>query len=104
LNEDKERESSHSFYICHNEERERVRSFVYEALMRLACREDVDSIVLNTHSNGAVVAFDVLRYLPQEVTTKIKAFVTAGSPLRKYVDLVHWACQCETGEKIRRTI
>jgi hypothetical protein len=77
-------------YVCHNEERERVRSFVYEALMRLACREDVDSIVLNTHSSGTVVAFDVLRYLPQKVTTKIKAFVTAGSPLRKYIDLFHW--------------
>ncbi len=82
-------------YICHNEERERVRSFVYGALMRLACREDVDSIVLNTHSNGTVVAFDVLRYLPQEVTTKIKAFVTAGSPLRKYVDLFHWGNQIQ---------
>ncbi|HKV01823.1 MAG TPA: hypothetical protein VJQ26_06850, partial [Ktedonobacteraceae bacterium] len=36
-------------YVCHNEERERVRSFVHEALMRLAYREDVDNIVLNTH-------------------------------------------------------
>ena len=82
-------------YVCHNEERERVRSFVYEELMRLACREDVDSIVLNTHSSGTVIAFDVLRYLPQEVTTKIRAFVTAGSPLRKYVDLFHWGNQIQ---------
>jgi pimeloyl-ACP methyl ester carboxylesterase len=83
-------------YVCHNEERERVRSFVYEALMRLALREDVDSIVLNTHSNGTVVAFDVLRHLPEEVTSKIKAFVTAGSPLRKYVDLFHWGNQVQS--------
>ena len=82
-------------YICHNEERERVRSFVYEALMRLAYREDVDNIVLNTHSNGTVVAFDVLRHLPEEVTRKIKAYVTAGSPLRKYVDLFHWGNQVQ---------
>jgi hypothetical protein len=83
-------------YVCHNEERERVRSFVYEALMRLACREDVDSIVLNTHSNGTVVAFDVIRHLPEEAIRKIKAFVTAGSPLRKYVDLFHWGRQIQT--------
>ena len=83
-------------YICHNEERERVRSFVYEALMRLAYREDVDNIILNTHSNGTVIAFDVLRHLPEEVTNKIKAFVTAGSPLRKFVDLFNWGSKIQT--------
>lgn len=83
-------------YVCHNEERERVRSFVDEALRRLAYREDVDKIVLNTHSNGTVVAFDVVRRLPEEVTRKIKVFVTAGSPLRKYVDLFHWGTEIQT--------
>lgn len=83
-------------YICHNEERERVRSFVYEALLRLACRDDVGNILLNTHSNGTVVAFDVLRNLPQTVTNKIKTFVTAGSPLRKYVDLFNWGHKIES--------
>lgn len=77
-------------YVCFNEERERVRSFVYEALMRLAYRDDVENIVFNTHSNGTVLAFDVLRNLPQQVAKKIKIFVTAGSPLRKYADLFHW--------------
>ncbi|HEY1354607.1 MAG TPA: hypothetical protein VGF67_33775 [Ktedonobacteraceae bacterium] len=82
-------------YVCYNEERERVRSFVREALMRLACRSDVQSLVLNTHSNGSVIAFDVLRHLPALVTRKVKAFVTAGSPLRKYVDLFHWGNQIQ---------
>jgi hypothetical protein len=83
-------------YVSRNEDRERVRSFVYEALMRLAYREDVDTIVLNTHSNGTVIAFDVLRHLLEEVTSKIKAFVTAGSPLRKYVDCFQWGNQIQT--------
>jgi len=83
-------------YVCHNEERERVRSFVFEALMRLASRDDVENILLNTHSNGTVVAFDVLRNLPQVVTNKIKTFVTAGSPLRKYVDIFHWGHMIES--------
>ncbi len=83
-------------YVCHNEERERVRSFVYEALMRLACRKDVGNIVLNTHSNGTVIAFDVLRDLPEEATNKIKAFITAGSPLRKYVDLFNWGSKIQS--------
>jgi hypothetical protein len=82
-------------YVCYNEERERVRSFVQEALTRLACRPDVDHLVLNTHSNGTVIAFDVLRRLPGAVTRKIKVFVTAGSPLRKYVDLFHWGNQIQ---------
>ncbi len=77
-------------YVCHNEERERVRSFVVEALTRLASRIDVDKIILNTHSNGTVITFDVLRGLPEDITDKIKGFVTAGSPLRKYVDLFQW--------------
>ena len=82
-------------YVCHNEERERVRSFVFEALMRLACREDVGSIVINAHSNGTVIAFDAVKRLPEGFTGKIKAFVTAGSPLRKYVDLFQWGSQVQ---------
>jgi len=82
-------------YVCHNDERERVRSFVSEALLRLASRDDVDEIILNTHSNGTVVALDVIRQLPPIATGKIKAFITAGSPLRKYVDLFHWGDQIE---------
>ena len=82
-------------YVCHNEERERVREFVSEALIRLASRPDVENIILNTHSNGTVIAFDVLRRLPEEIIPKIKALVTAGSPLRKYVDLFHWGSQVQ---------
>lgn len=83
-------------YVCYNEERERVRSFVREALTRLAYRPDVANLVINTHSNGTVIAFDVLRHLPEVVTRKIKAFITAGSPLRKYVDLFHWGNQIQS--------
>lgn len=82
-------------YVCHNEERERVRSFVAEALLRLAVRHDVENIVFNTHSNGTVVALDVIRQLPPFAAAKIKTFVTAGSPLRKYVNLFHWGQQLE---------
>jgi hypothetical protein len=83
-------------YVCYNEERERVRSFVFEALMRIACRDDVENIFLNTHSNGTVIAFDVLRNLPQQATKKIKTLITAGSPLRKYADLFHWGQEIQS--------
>lgn len=88
-------------YVCHNEERERVRAFVAEALLRLASRDDVEAIVLNTHSNGTVVALDVLRELPPYAAAKIKTFITAGSPLRKYVDLFHWGQQIESPNPIQ---
>jgi hypothetical protein len=74
-------------YVCRNDLRERLRGFVQDALTRLTAREDVTTIVFNTHSQGTVLAFDVLtRYAPP----KIRALVTAGSPLRKYVDLFSW--------------
>lgn len=82
-------------YICYNEIRERVRSFVGEALTRLAMRDDVESIILNVHSNGGVIAFDVLRHLDSRVTQKIKALITTGCPLRKYVDLFQWGAQIQ---------
>jgi hypothetical protein len=88
-------------YVVHNDERERVRSFVREALTRLARRKDVSHIILNTHSNGTVVAFDVLRHLPSDVSERIAAFVTAGSPLRKYVDLFDWGTEVQCSYRYR---
>ena len=84
--------------------RQRVRSFVTEALLRLAHRTDVDGIIVNSHSQGTVVAFDVLRDFPVVDKDRIQALVTAGSPLRKYVDLGIWvpAFAGTTGECVRR--
>ena len=70
--------------------RERIRSFVRDALLRLAVRDDVDALVLNTHSNGTVIGFDALRDLPTGAAAKVRAFITAGSPLRKYAELFTW--------------
>ena len=74
-------------YVCRNDLRERVRTFVQQALTRLADRDDVDSIVLNTHSQGSVLGFDVLA---RSAPDKVRALITAGAPLRKYVDLFAW--------------
>jgi hypothetical protein len=80
-------------YVCRNDLRERVRGFIWEALRRLAAREDVGTIVLNTHSNGTVMGFDFLRDASDAVASRVGLFVTAGSPLRKYVDLFSWGAQ-----------
>ncbi len=77
-------------YVARNELRERVRAFVREALTRLLLRADVDRVVVNGHSNGTVIAFDVLAQLPPPLVDRTAALVTAGSPLRKYVDLLGW--------------
>jgi hypothetical protein len=77
-------------YVCRNDLRERVRAFVREALLRLAYRDDVAGIIVNAHSQGTVLAFDVLRELPPVAAEKVRGFITAGSPLRKYVDLFAW--------------
>jgi hypothetical protein len=96
-----ELENDVAAYICRDELRERIRSFVLDALLRLACRDDVRGIVINAHSNGTVVAFDVLRRLPPFALAKIQAFVTAGSPLRKYVDLFRWGRHIENTINIK---
>ena len=91
-------------YVCHNEMRERVRCFVLDAILRLACRDDVEGIVLNTHSNGTVVAIDVMRALPPFAAKKVLALVTAGSPLRKYIDFFTWGQHLATIPRIGRWI
>jgi hypothetical protein len=77
-------------FVARNVLRERVRIFVCEATTRLAARSDVARIVLNTHSNGTVITFDVLGRIPPTLARKLSLFVTAGSPLRKYVNLLSW--------------
>jgi hypothetical protein len=77
-------------YVTRNVLRQRVRSFVNECLLRLAYRPDVEGIIVNAHSQGTVVAFDVLRDFPVVAHHQIKGLITAGSPLRKYVTLFNW--------------
>jgi hypothetical protein len=89
-------------YVCHNEQRERVRGFVLDALLRLASRDDVEGIVINSHSNGTVVALDVLRDLPPFAAKKVLGFVTAGSPLRKYSDFFNWGQHMSTIPRIEK--
>jgi hypothetical protein len=83
-------------YVSRNDLRERVRDFVREAVVRLASREDVAGIVVNAHSNGTVVAYDVLRDLPSFMAQKVLWFATAGSPLRKYVEIFNWGTEAGT--------
>lgn len=77
-------------YVCRNDLRQRVRDFVQGALIRLALRPDVDSIIVNAHSQGTVVSFDVVRGVEPDVAGKIRWLVTAGSPLRKYAQMLAW--------------
>jgi pimeloyl-ACP methyl ester carboxylesterase len=76
-------------YVCRNDLRQRVRGFVRDALARLIANPQVEAVVVNAHSQGTVVAFDVLSDLPGDIR-KVKRFLTSGSPLRKYVDLYSW--------------
>jgi len=77
-------------YLARNDHRERVRSFVRDALMRLCFRDDVAAVVVNAHSLGTVVAFDALRALPPHAACWVRGLVTAGSPLRKFATLYQW--------------
>jgi hypothetical protein len=77
-------------YVCRDDLRARVRDFVRDALTRIALRPDVCRIVINAHSQGTVIAFDVLRELDPQVAAKVRWLITAGSPLRKYARMLSW--------------
>ncbi len=88
-------------YVTRNDVRERVRDFVEDALLRLIERRDISSVVINAHSQGTVLCWDVLCRLPfsswithdQRSAALFRHFVTAGSPIRKYVDMFAWGDQ-----------
>lgn len=77
-------------YVRRARMRGQIQEFVTGAILRLANRPDVAAIVINSHSQGTVVAFEVLHALPPAAAQKIRWFITAGSPLRKYVDFFSW--------------
>ena len=77
-------------YVCRNDLRESIRTFIRESMRRLAARPDVGAVVVNAHSQGTVASFDALQQSPLQVTSRVDALVTAGSPLRKYADLFSW--------------
>jgi hypothetical protein len=87
-----------AMYVQQNSHRERVRSFVHEAILRVCSHggDDGDgqlAVVINAHSNGTVIAADVLRTLPPYASTRVKWFVTSGCALKKYNDFFAWGTE-----------
>lgn len=77
-------------YVVRNEHRERVRGFLRDAVSRILRRPGVDGVVINGHSNGTVMAFDLVAGLSPPLASRVLALITSGSPLRKYVDFMDW--------------
>lgn len=85
-------------YVTRNDLRERVRSFVQDALLSVIDRDDISGVVINAHSQGTVLCWDVLCRLPfsswirrdDPRAGRFRHLVTAGSPIRKYVDMFAW--------------
>jgi hypothetical protein len=75
-----------AMYVYSRRMHDKVEDFVTEVLQRLLQRGDISTLVINAHSQGSVVSFDVLQGMGTHQLDRIGAFVTAGSPLRKYVD------------------
>jgi hypothetical protein len=77
-------------YVTSNEHRERVRMFLRDAVSRILSRPDVEGAVINGHSNGTVMGFDMIAAISPPSAPTVRALITAGSPLRKYSDLLQW--------------
>jgi hypothetical protein len=57
-------------------------------------------VVVNSHSHGTVVAFDVLREISTFSIPKVKWLITAGSPLRKYSDFFCWGTEAGSIQQV----
>lgn len=77
-------------YVTSNEHRERVRMFLRDAVSRILTRPDVEGAVINGHGNGTVMGFDLISAISPPSAPAVRALITAGSPLRKYSDLLQW--------------
>jgi hypothetical protein len=77
-------------YVTRNEHRERVRMFLRDAASRVLGRADVEGAIVNGHSNGTVMGFDLVAALSPPSARRVRALITSGSPLRKYADLLSW--------------
>ncbi len=77
-------------YVVRNEHRERVRGFIRDAAYRILARPDVDGLIVNGHSNGTVMGFDLIAAMSPPTAERVRLLVTAGCPLRKYVDFMDW--------------
>jgi hypothetical protein len=77
-------------YVTSNEHRERVRMFLRDAASRLIGRTDVEGVIVNGHSTGTVMGFDLIAALSPPSARGVRALITTGSPLRKYSDLLNW--------------
>ena len=80
-------------YVVRNEHRELVRGFLRDAVSRILRTPGVDGVVINGHSNGTVMAFDLVSALSPPLASDALALITAGSPLRKYVDFMDWGIE-----------
>lgn len=83
-------ENDFAAYVLRNDLRQRIRGFVEDVIVKIAQRPEVDAIVINAHSQGTAVAFDVISELADEPAKRLKHLVTSGSQLRKLVRLFNW--------------
>ena len=88
-------------YVVRNEHRERVRSFIRDAVSRIMARPDVTGVIVNGHSNGCVMAFDFLAAMSPPQAPKVRAVITSGCPLRKYVDFMDWGTDARSFGLVR---
>lgn len=88
-------------YVVRNEHRERVRAFVRDAISRIMARPDVDGVIVNGHSNGCVMTFDFLAAMSPPQAPTVRAVITSGCPLRKYVDFMDWGTDARSFGLVR---
>jgi hypothetical protein len=83
-------------YVVRNEHRERVRAFIRDAVSRILARPGVDGVIVNSHSNGTVMGFDLIAAMSPPSAKRVRLLITAGCPLRKYVDFMDWGIEAHS--------
>jgi hypothetical protein len=79
-------------YVGRNGVRTGVQSVVHAALAQAQHDAPDAPIVLASHSQGTIIAYDVLRQAGSSYP-QLRAWITQGSPLGKYLNLFQWGAE-----------
>lgn len=76
-------------YVTNNSVRAQIQHSLSDKLFKLHARYPKASLILGSHSQGTIISYDVLR-LTGFGLPRLKTWVTMGSPLGWYLNLLRW--------------
>ena len=78
-------------YVRNNGVRLAIQKRLSDSLFKVHAEHPQATIILGSHSQGAIIAYDVLRLIGPQLGPVV--WVTMGSPLAWYLNVGHWGAE-----------